>query len=435
MVQKEVPGTTLGYDLISLDADGGVRDQKDLAALIHRLTSDAKSITDVYFVIHGWNNDLSDARAAYEKWLTAVAEAFEPDGIPASVRLVCIHWPSKAWGEETAIGGGAVLGGTNGTVVSAEEAVERYADLLGAQDSGDLATIVDAAAHGFRQQTLTPSLRSAFLTLRDEIDVDAVEDGHTEERDWDPDEAWAAIREFDQQELGLDEGAGMAGLMGGDGGGLVLGMVRQLSFWRMKKRARVVGEKGAARVLSAVIDAVPGARVNLMGHSFGGIVVCAAIAESDAVTTSSPVQSLFLVQGAFSMWAFADSITVAGGVAGYFSKILTEHLVLGPILVTRSRHDHAVGTYYPLASRLARSVILAGDRKYGGIGSYGALGLKPAPVELTLAPNGQIGPLERGRLYNVEASDVIRNLKPIQGAHTDIAHVELARLAFAGATA
>ena len=56
----------------------------------------------------------------------------------------------------------------------------------------------------------------------------------------------------------------------------VLTPLRQLTFWHGKNQAREFGERGAAKLVRAVMAASP-ARVHLMGHSFGTIVVSSAV--------------------------------------------------------------------------------------------------------------------------------------------------------------
>src|SRR5690606_27338866 len=65
--------------------------------------------------------------------------------------------------------------------------------------------------------------------------------------------------------------AGVA--FGGGALGGLLGPLRQLSFWMMKKRARTVGEAGMHQFISQVQQLAQNTRVHLMGHSFGCIVV------------------------------------------------------------------------------------------------------------------------------------------------------------------
>src|SRR3546814_13366531 len=75
----------------------------------------------------------------------------------------------------------------------------------------------------------------------------------------------------------------------------------QLSFWQMKDRARSVGERGVAGLLRKLQGAASEyTRFHLMGHSFGCIVVSAAIAGEPGATPPKPVASAFLAQGALS---------------------------------------------------------------------------------------------------------------------------------------
>ena len=84
----------------------------------------------------------------------------------------------------------------------------------------------------------------------------------------------------------------------------------------------------------------PETRFHLMGHSFGCIVVSATVAGAPrGEKLPRPVDSLFLVQGALSLWSYCPDIPMARGTAGYFNRILEEGLVRGPIVTTRSRFD------------------------------------------------------------------------------------------------
>ena len=137
--------------------------------------------------------------------------------------------------------------------------------------------------------------------------------------------------------------------------------VRQLSFWAMKHRARQVGETGVHTLLAGLQQAAPGTRYHLMGHSFGCIVVSAAIAgpiTQGAITSRlpRPVNSLFLAQGALSLWSFAERLPFPPNPPGYFRPIdLAPALVSGPIVATRSHYDRAVGTFFRSAPRRGTS--------------------------------------------------------------------------------
>src|SRR5262249_28065322 len=169
-------------------------------------------------------------------------------------------------------------------------------------------------------------------------------------------------------EAGNDAGAAFGGLsLGG-----VLGPLRQLSFWKMKNRARTVGEGGMHRFIATLQQALPAARFHLMGHSFGCIVV-SSIGGGPRGRTAlpRPIDSMALVQGALSLWAYADRIP-DGNAAGYFNAMVTRGAVRGPILTTQSIHDTAVGTFYPVAVRLVGQVEFdPALPKFGAVGAYG----------------------------------------------------------------
>lgn len=128
----------------------------------------------------------------------------------------------------------------------------------------------------------------------------------------------------------------------------LLGPVRQMSFRAMKNRARTVGERDVHHILRMLQDASD-ARIHLMGHSFGCIVMTAATAgpvSGGQLTDPLPrrVDTLFLVQGAMSLWSFADAIPFPPNEPGYFRVLCQAPRVEGPTVTTHSRHDRAVGT-------------------------------------------------------------------------------------------
>ncbi|MEO8312261.1 MAG: CHAT domain-containing protein, partial [Caldimonas sp.] len=210
-------------------------------------------------------------------------------------------------------------------------------------------------------------------------------------------------------------------------GGMFLSPMRQLSFWKMKDRAREFGESGAHTLLARLQTAAPRAHFHLMGHSFGCIVASATVAGPvGGPDLPRPVDSLFLVQGALSLWSYASDIPYAAGTAGYFHRILKNGLVRGPIVTTRSSHDTAVGRFYPLGAQIRKQLILGNDLPaYGGIGSFGIQGAKGIEDLPMRAANFAYG-FRPGAIYNLEASAIIANGGGASGAHSDIAHPEVA---------
>ncbi len=117
----------------------------------------------------------------------------------------------------------------------------------------------------------------------------------------------------------------------------------------------------------------------------------------------------------------------------------------GPLVCCYSRHDGALGTFYPLASRTAGDSqgVLAADRSVMGLGVAKALGPKwgamghdgvqavPGTVGLTLAEALEPAKLPVSGCVNVDATAVVRHGGPPSGAHSDICHSELARVVLA----
>jgi pimeloyl-ACP methyl ester carboxylesterase len=113
----------------------------------------------------------------------------------------------------------------------------------------------------------------------------------------------------------------------------------------MKDRSGVVGHRGVGPLLGRLLDARPGVRVHLVGHSYGCKVVLSALC-SPAVTRS--VRSVLLLQPALSYLAFAADVPDRHGPGGYRPATTRSEL---PVMVTWSRHDLALRTAFSLAVR------------------------------------------------------------------------------------
>ena len=195
--------------------------------------------------------------------------------------------------------------------------------------------------------------------------------------EWDPDAIYSEARQATTDITGGEPELFGDGLFG-KVKGLFIAPLQQLSFWKMKDRRRVYGETGAHALVGQLQRAArPDVHFHLMGHSFGCIVVSAAVAGAPGgAQLPRPVQSLFLVQGALSLWSFCSSIPYAPREAGYFSRIVKQSLVDGPIVTTRSTFDSAVRKLYPKAAALAGQLVLDDELpKFGGVGVFGAQGL------------------------------------------------------------
>ena len=175
-----------------------------------------------------------------------------------------------------------------------------------------------------------------------------------------------------------------------------------------------------------------------MGHSFGTIVVSGMLGGPDAAgQLPRPVDSVALVQGAVSLWCYSGNIPFDGAGPGYFSRILADGKVRGPIVTTQSKHDNAVGFLYPLASRIKGSVNFAGPfPKFGAIGAFGLQGVPDGSrSELKMLGASGAYQFESGKIYNVDGSQFIAHKDGVSGAHSDIAGPEVAHLIWAAALA
>jgi hypothetical protein len=101
----------------------------------------------------------------------------------------------------------------------------------------------------------------------------------------------------------------------------LLAPLRQLLFWKKKDRVRSCGETGGNKLLRKLQQGSPNSfnspRYHLMGHGFGCIVVSAMVTGSQGANgRPAKFSTLFLVQGALSLWSYADNNPYAPGPAG-----------------------------------------------------------------------------------------------------------------------
>jgi hypothetical protein len=214
----------------------------------------------------------------------------------------------------------------------------------------------------------------------------------------------------------------------------LLAPLRQLSFWKMKKRARICGETRGHRLIAAIREAGgDDIRIHLMGHSFGCIVVSSMLRGVDPAHPLR-VSSAFLVQGALSLWSFATQLPTGESTTGWFRPVLDRHRITGPLVVTTSRFDRAVGSLYPLAAgaagQIAYDPLAVELPTYGALGAFGARGsgVNPELRALALGDVTSDHALAPGYIYNVNGDAVIRTGGGLSGAHSDIAHSELGHL-------
>ena len=144
-------------------------------------------------------------------------------------------------------------------------------------------------------------------------------------------------------------------------------------------------------------------------------MVTAAAAGSQPFRPSS----LSLLQGAFfSHNGFAA--TVDGGPPGFFRQVIAQDRVEGPIIVTHTKNDRAVGIAHAIASRLSGDIRAAfGDANdlYGGIGRNGAVRTEPGETLSTPLRNEAFvyDSFPRRRITNLLSDEFIADHGAVTG--------------------
>ncbi|WP_210518993.1 hypothetical protein [Hymenobacter terricola] len=413
--------------------------------------------TDLLVLSHGWNNDMADARDLYQRFLAEVQGVLNNPAAHldlAARRLVVmgVLWPSKKFADAQLIPGAAAgtnAGISNAMLVAELERLKSTADAspTSPQLKGTFAP-ADADARLTEAQALVPRLENEPAARQQFVDLlRGLLPAHDQAVDFDEAAKFRTLSSeslFDKLKTppptaSMPTGTGTGhpapavpaptvGHASGIGssffGGIKAAAMNALNlttYYQMKERAGTVGQGGVNELLRRIRadQQLKNLKIHLVGHSFGCRLLTAATAGADA-GSSAPVSSMTLLQGAFSHFGFSDKYD--GQHDGFFRRVLRDRTVSGPIVVSHTRNDSAVGTMYPLASRLAGQVaqgIVGGPNDpYGGLGSNGA---QKTPE----ATNGQLedvgfayafGP---GQVCNLQADKYI-------SGHSDICHPQTA---------
>ena len=351
------------------------------------------TITDLMVFSHGWNNDMKEARQLYDDLaasLRTVLDSGSGTGVPGrSIAIASVLWPSKKFADTVLIPGGAAAAASPIDAGMLIEQIEDLRDLFPARSAQDILDTVSAlvpqlpdkatARASFADQ-LTSLLNQTAIELEDATTELFTLSGSTLMQRLAVPVSLAPPAKTTGGAAALGSAPNTApGTVGGAAGlpsllGGVWGAARNLlnftTYYEMKARSGSIGEQGLAPVITQIDQARPGLRLHLVGHSFGSRLVSGATkALPDGVTLAT----LTLLQAAFSHYGFAKDWQP--GQSGYFRKVLNDRKVTGPVLITHTGNDVAVGIAYAIASRIAGQVAAAvGDANdlYGGIGRNGA---------------------------------------------------------------
>ena len=425
------------YWELTFDADGDV-DGRERDTLLREVTR--RGVRDLIVFAHGWNNDRSGATALYRRFFAPV-----PGLVPnAKVGYVGVIWPSMRFSDEP------IPNFPKSVVATEAEAVPgpaldkdtRHALL---ETFPGRATVVDQIARMLDQRPANEIEEFGRLVR---LLVEVVPGG--------PQPLFAAdtlcegvpqsdpvLFAGDAATLCDDFAEALANLRsGGDTAEFSLPnpwdgakeLLRQATYYAMKRRAGTVGERGLGPLVGQLATAAPSVRVHLVGHSFGGRLVSFALRGlPEGVRT---VKSVTLLQGAFSHYAFAARLPHDAHAGGVLQG--QQNRVDGPLVCCFSHFDSALGTIYPLASRMAGDAQGAVEGlSVGGMlgakwGAMGHDGVQAVPgTRAYKLPDALNNTLPTSGCVNIDAAAVVNKGGPPTGAHSDIVHSELALVVLA----
>lgn len=422
------------YWELTFDADGdpGGRGRDRLLTGVTE-----RGVRDLIVFAHGWNTDRSGATRLYDRFFAPV-----PRLAPAArVGYVGVLWPAMRFSDEPIP--------DFPRAVAAEPARRPVLDkdtrhaLL--ETFPGRAILVDQIARLLEQQPAEEAELEEFGRLvRTLVEVvapgpqtlfaaDTVAEGVPQSEPEMFAGSSAACEEFARALAELEASGPQEGFRIPNPWDGAHELLRQATYYAMKRRAGTVGERGLGRVVGQLAKAAPTVRVHLVGHSFGARLVSFALRGlPEGVRT---VKSVTLLQGAFSHYAFAARLPHDARAGGVLQG--QQNRIDGPLVCCHSRHDAALGTMYPLASRMAGDSRSATGLDMGrALGAmWGAMGhdgvqAVPGTRAYTLAEALEAR-LPASGCVNVDAAAVVRRGGPPAGAHSDILHAELARLVLA----
>jgi hypothetical protein len=394
------------------------------------------NITDLFVISHGWNNDEADARKLYQTLFENFVALGQPNDFPGrSFAILGIIWPSKKFDELVAVSGGTAgaegSASLNAVDKASDQALEAKLETMKSffkepaqrQILNEAkALLPDVEDKASARQEFVNKIRSlldptaageedASLTFFKDNGNELMKNLKVDEDNLDEEVAGtggSASLPLDVGTVPAREGgaAGLAALFSGFKGA-AMNVLNFTTYFEMKTRAGTVGKKGVAKLVDTLAPQVK--RIHLIGHSFGGRVITAAAANS----TADKIKSMSLLQTAFSHNGFSRSMN------GFFRSVVDQRRVDGPILVTHTKNDKAVGVAYPLASRINGDTTAAfGDEndKFGGLGRNGAQQMENDEViKGTLLAAGASYPFRAGKFFNLEGSAFIRGHGDVTG--------------------
>lgn len=479
------------YLPLYFDEEGYPVDARYGRTILEALVNSPKPVSDLWIFSHGWNNDLQGGSQTYHDWISTFRPVIKQEINDENYNplFVGIHWPSKAWvgdiaklaPKKEAISTGPATGGGEGefeiggdSELAAPPPVASADRRARAKFIADYRPVIDpqriygrrfaldfGRLYDLMYQPQSPSEAeiAEFVKILKKY---TTRDPHS-----DPTEKSNVVSaptellvsrlagQIAEQAVHPEQYEGFFKI------DVLLEFFRTFTFWKMKARAAIVGETGVYPFLAAVRQAIVQynlpARVHLMGHSFGAKLVTASVYPA-AGASNLPlplVNTLVLLQGAFSQFSFSGQIPAENGAAGRYASVVERGLVANPVVVIYSQKDMANTICYPGGMALAapfsdkiyelgsssdeeddtRELYKISTNRFGSIGANGAQGLAENRYRaFDMLATGQSypwGDLTGVYCVNVDGAAYIKQGGPPAGAHGDILHPEIYHLLLA----
>ena len=394
---------------------------------------------------HGWNNDMAEARQLYNEWLASLRQVDSAgSAILSKTTVLQVFWPSKKFAAEDLIAGGGAASLSEGDEIQLSlQALKHDPYLLGDHGSETVEPVwsndIDHAMALVDQLENSEQARREFvLHIRAALNPAEAhnDDASREFFELEPDELFERFGDpvamtDSSPDGGSAGGVGLTAFQDAGGAAFLSGgwskiksaavrIANYATYYQMKSRAGAVGRNGLAQTLELVRQQYPQLPAHLIGHSFGARAVVAAVAQ---LTPGKAPVSLSLFQAAFSHNGFAEKFDDKHD--GAFRSVVKDLRATGPIIITHTKNDRAIGIAYPLASRIARDNAAAlGDKNdpYGGMGRNGAQHTPEVnTTEAFLRDWDTAAPYDfsPGHVYNLQADRFIDD-------HADVKGVEVA---------
>ncbi|RZU49500.1 hypothetical protein EV385_1252 [Krasilnikovia cinnamomea] len=383
---RTAEGTAVPWYVVPFDSDGACTGPRTRDDLVNRARGGG--FTDIVIFCHGWNNDWRQATGRYDDFFNGYVRLRTERALPAAPGfaplLVAIFWPSKLLVADADQPPDFAGDGDADDAAVADER-DDLAELAAAVDPDHRPRLFELAQQRGLDEAdaleLAGILAPLYATDREET---------AEQAPPTPAEiaaSWQAPRrrrsadpaDFDTPTTTVDgapQAAGWADFL------RPREILRGASVWLMKDRAGRVGARGVGPLLVQLLGT--GARVHVVGHSFGAKVLLSAIAAPAALPAT--VHSALLLEPAVSHLCFAADADGHGRPGGY-RPVLDR--VGQPILSTFSGHDEPLHKFFHLALRRAGDLgeaDIAADEppsRYAALGGYGP---RPLGAQATLTP-------------------------------------------------